>query len=108
MKQTRNRRKKPPTPLGILSLEAWQADPSMVKWAQSDPNFRLFITMLTTERTQAYLQDGASEQRLLGRSEGYERALQVGLQAAVLARHIIPDQGEPDYPKETETEKVYS
>lgn len=89
-----------------MTLELWQTNPALVKWAQDEPNFRLFVTLLTTERTQAYVQDGASENRLLGRSEGYERAVQVALNCSVSPVPAASDLGQPDYAKENNSETV--
>lgn len=101
MKQTRNRAKKPVTPLGLATLESWQSDSSNVQWAQEDDRFRLAVTVLINERQRAFdYQPGETENCRLGRVQGYEKALSI---VKELAMGPIPPprgMGDPDYPND--------
>lgn len=75
-KSSPRRRKKTHYPLQGTTLRQWQADSNLVKWAQEEPNFRLALTVLINERISGF-QDKVppSEARMLGRVEGFEKAI---------------------------------
>lgn len=98
-KQRRNRAKKPAWTYAGLNVEQWQADSSRVRWAQSDAMFKDVLTVMTNARLQALvIVPGTSENRQLGKVEGFEMAIATLLS---LARGTLPPPGglgDPDYP----------
>lgn len=100
-KRTRNRPAKPAWSYSGLDSHQWRADNSRVLWAQTAPHFRDLLTVLTNERVRALLQPpGVSENRLLGRAEGYEAALGVLRELAAGAEPPAPKPDEPTYQSE--------
>ena len=61
-----------------IDLETWRGDPALLKWSQTNRMFKLIVTLLVKERRRAMSDDPLlSENRKLGRWEGYEEALGV-------------------------------
>lgn len=75
--------------------------PELVVWAQTAPQFKDLLTVMTNERRlAAFPYDGLSEARLLGRIEGFQTALNVLL---TLPQGITPPtkvDEEPTYAPE--------
>lgn len=96
--RTRIRTPKPTWSYGGLTIATWQQLPDLVLWAQQSPQFRDLTTVLINERYRAMLADAtATENRRLGRIEGYECALDV---LRSLAQGDVPASkgtGDPTY-----------
>lgn len=74
------RRVKKHVSLTGIDLPEWQSDPKLLVWAQSDKRFLMVLTVLINEKMKAlklHHEEGLSDSRILGRSEGYGVALWV-------------------------------
>lgn len=81
-----------------MDLPRWQADTKRIQWAQNTDQFRDIITVLNNERGRALAAPiGMTENRLLGRAEGYEMALNVIRQLATHEPATPPSQEKPEY-----------
>ena len=61
-----------------LTLEDWRKDSQLLRWSQTNRVFRLLTTVLVKERKRAHVEEPLlSENRRLGRIEGYEMAIGV-------------------------------
>jgi len=93
----RPRKTKTEPSLSGITLDIWRSDSEHLRWAQQTPVFREILAVLINERAQALSTAiPVTENRLLGRTEGYELAVQV-LQD--MARPILPQPEflEPTY-----------
>jgi hypothetical protein len=100
MKQRRTRGKKPVVPLGLATLESWQSDPSLIRWAQTDPTFRMAVTVLINERIRVHdylMNEPLTENCRLGRVQGYEKAIEIMKELAMGKPQPPPDMGQPTY-----------
>lgn len=104
MVKTRNRQPKPAWSYGGLNAELWKSDNKRVVWAQQTPEFRDLLTVLINERRRALHQvPQTTENRLLGKVEGYDIAINV---LESLMSGMEPPKatlGNPNYPADTET-----
>lgn len=88
-KLTRNRAKLPAWSFAGLDSIGWRAQTDLVAWAQSAPEYRNLLTVVVNERRRALTFElGLTENRALGRIEGYEQALIV---LRELAEGITPE-----------------
>ncbi len=86
-----------------MNVATWQSDTDSVTWAQQDSRFRSIVTVLTNERTRIFESlDYGSENRRLGRLEGYQIALQVLQELTTLPPTTKPPIDEPTYPTNNE------
>jgi hypothetical protein len=61
-----------------LTLDDWRKDSQLLRWSQTNRVFRLLTTVLIKERKRAHVEEpGISENRRLGRIEGYEMVINV-------------------------------
>lgn len=94
------RRGRPPKLASVLSglnSELWRRDSERLSWAQQDLRFREIVAVLINERIVALAPNiPMTENRLLGRAEGYQLALDV-LQSLAQGIERQPDIGEPTY-----------
>lgn len=101
-KLTRNRAKLPAWSFAGLDSIGWRVQTELVLWAQSTPEYRNLLTVLVNERKRALtFEPGLTENRALGRVEGYEQALIV---LRELAEGITAEpklDPEPTYAAET-------
>lgn len=98
-RQQRQRRPRVTSTLSLANLATWQADTKLVTWAQQEGVFKLIYTVLVNERVRATQSASPlTENRLLGRVEGYEAA--IGVIGALAEGALTPFQapGEPTYP----------
>jgi len=64
-----------------IELEAWRREPTLLKWAQNHRYFKLLVTVMVKERKRVIGDDPTvTENRKLGRVEGYEEAINVLLE----------------------------
>lgn len=90
------------TSLVGVSLEQWRSDVQKLGWAQREPVFREIVSVVHNESYLAIAPTaGVSENRMLGRAEGYHMALEVLRAMAVKIEKPIP-QLEPTYEREKE------
>lgn len=104
-KRTRNRTPKPPWQWSGLTATTWRNDTANVTWAQQDPRYKELVTVLTNERLRAFLpcNPPISENRALGRLEGFQIALDVLAELATLVGPPLAREVEPTYPVENGT-----
>ncbi len=68
----------PPDTYTGTTLESWQADAENIRWAASEPRFRMAVSVVLHEAARMLVTcAGCSEGRAFGRSEGYYEALTV-------------------------------
>lgn len=105
-KKTRNRVARPSWSWSGLTSQVWRSDTTLVQWAQQAPQFRDLYTVLLNERetaSQPFSSDaGVTENRQLGRVEGYNLALQVLASLATGATPAAKAADEPTYEPSTE------
>lgn len=93
--------------LSGLTLDHWQADGERLAWAQQTERFREVLSVLINERTRALsIPFPMTENRLLGRAEGYELALDV-LRAMAQGPTMPTPSLEPTYEPRKEDPKVF-
>lgn len=93
--------------LSGITLDYWQSDNERLAWAQQADRFREIVSVLINERGRAlFAPVPMSENRLLGRAEGYELALEV-LRAMAQGPTIPPPALEPTYEPRKEDPKVF-
>lgn len=89
------------TSLVGVSLEQWRSDIPKLGWAQREP---VFLEIVSVVHNESYLAlapvAGVSENRMLGRAEGYQMALEVLRAMAVRIEKPVP-QLEPTYEMES-------
>ncbi len=100
--RTRNRTPKPEWSWSGLDELAWRSEPSNVVWCQQDTRYKELMTVLTNERRQAFMpcNPPITENRALGRAEGFEIALSVLARLATLSGSPQAREQEPTYPVE--------
>ncbi len=98
--RTRNRVSKPSWAWSGQTALSWRSETSNVTWAQLDPNFKALVTVLTNERDKALAQPipMITENRMLGRCEGYELCLATLRSLASTIEPPKPPEDEPTYP----------
>jgi len=70
--------KKPKPVLLGISLDQWRSDSARLQWAQQQIVFKEIVTVIQNESYLALAPiPGGSENRMLGRAEGYHMALEV-------------------------------
>jgi hypothetical protein len=98
------KKNKPPVSFTGLTLEQWRSDVPHLRWAQREPIFREILSVIQNESYLALAPlDKVTENRMLGRAEGYAMALEVLRAMAVKIEKPIP-QIEPTYEAETDKE----
>lgn len=99
-KQTRNRTSKPSWQWSGATSLTWRAESSNVVWAQQDSRYKELVTVLTNERLRAFMSCNPpiTENRALGRLEGYQLALDVLAELATMATPVKRAEEEPTYP----------
>jgi hypothetical protein len=102
--RTRNRATKPTWQWSGLDATTWRAEPSNVVWAQQDSRYKELVTVLTNERQRAFLPNipPITENRALGRLEGYQLALDVLAELATLAGPPPVREEQPTYPPDND------
>ena len=91
-----------------ITLEQWRTDPSHLRWSQSDPMFRQLLAVVVNEAHVALAPlPGVTENRILGRAEGYQMALEV-LRSTSMKPFKPEIVGEPTYPQPDESTEVRS
>jgi len=96
-----NPKNKPPIVFTGLTLEQWRSDAPHLGWAQRESIFREIFSVVQSESYVALAPIvGGTENRMLGRAEGYAMALEVLRSMAVKIEKPIP-QPEPTYEAET-------
>jgi len=97
-KRTRNRTPRPAWQWTGFNASTWRSHTENVTWAQQDPRYKELVTVLTNERVRARFGGPISENRALGRIEGYELALDVLAELATLEGPPARREEEPTYP----------
>lgn len=101
--KTRNRAKLPTWSFSGLDAATWRSRVESIQWAQNAPEFRDILTVLTNERRLAFsVEAGVTENRALGRLEGFEFALGVIRSLAEGTTPPPKEELEPTYPAETQ------
>lgn len=100
--RTRNRAPRPSWSWNGLTATTWRSDTSNVQWAQQDARYKELVTVLTNERLRAFVpcHPPLTENRALGRVEGYQIALDVLAELATLVGPPPAREVEPTYPVE--------
>lgn len=98
--RTRNRAPRPSWSWNGLTAATWRADTGNVTWCQQDARYKELVTVLTNERLRAFALGNPplTENRALGRVEGYEIALSVLAELATLVGPPLACEVEPTYP----------